>query len=258
MRKSKFASIIDSFMLAFSIFFLAQIAMQKLSANHSIKLTLSAILGAIFFMLFLRREKKRYENNKIKLKDKETYQKVKTMLTIMTKTERDDYLKKLLEKLNAPSDESNKQTIGFSFANTNTESFIQDIINTTQRKHYDKYYSIVNEKDSFTKTLEDYAKIRKQNIEIITHEDLFELMKKTNYLPNLSALEKVKISFKEKTKIFFQNLLYRRNSKGFFISGMMVFLTSLYMPFYKIYYQTVAFLLLSISSICLIFGKKNV
>ena len=235
--------------------------MQKIRIAHIIKLIISLTLSTTFFILYLKREKKRYENNKIKLKDKQKYELTILALSIMTTKERSVFLQNLFTKTQTSNQNSQIKTkFGFQYCEQSKDSIqssIQKIIDRTQRYNYEKFYAIIPNNDDSINILKKYSIIKSKNINILSMEDLYNMMKISNFFPETKHLEKEKLKLKEKTKIFFQNLLYKRNAKAFFFAGAMIFVTSLYLPFYKTYYLTMSFILLSIASICLIFGKKT-
>lgn len=263
MNKSRLASFLDSCLASSSSMFILIIIFSKLGFGLILRLILSAFISAIIFVVFYSREKRRYANQKLKIKEQKHFELVFLALDLMTTHEKKEFFKTLFNKLkqsitledNKPSKIMyNADNYFYGFQN---DDYIQKTIDETKANEFYAYYVLLKDNKMKSSVIEKYKALTQKNIIELSREELYSLMKKQDYFPDTTALLPVSLSFRTKSKLFFENLLYKRNYKGFFFSGLLIFVTSLYLPYYKNYYTTIAFVLFSVSAICLIFGKKH-
>lgn len=261
MTKSRLASFLDSCLITCCVVFITLLTLNKLKVPLILKLLICAVLGSITFILYSKREKKRYKNQQLKLRDKAQFNLTILKIELMSTSEKKEYFKELFKRLKSTLTENNSNISYNIYSLTNNSkpidtSLSQNIIDSTKNTAFDNYYVIILESDIKTQLIEKYAEIEQKNITFLYPEDLYAMIKKLNYLPDISGLEKTKTPFKENFKIMLSNLMYKRNSKSFFISALLLIFSSLFVPF-KAYYHTIAIILLTLCITCLIFGKKT-
>jgi len=260
MTKSRLASFLDSCLISSSVVFIMLILLSKLKLGLIIKLLISAILGGIVFILYSKREKKRYKNQQLKYKDQYKFNLTMLKLQLMTTREKQSYFNELFKKL-ASHEPQNNQNITYTlcFGEVNQKSadnnLLQKVIDQTKNKKELNHFVILLTNDINTSILEKYKEIEKKNITLLFPEDLYSLIKKHDYFPDISTLEKTSKPIKENIKTIFSNLLQKKNAKSFFFSALLILFSSLFVP-YKTYYKTISLILLLISTTCLIFGKN--
>jgi len=263
MNKSRLASFLDTCLVSFSCMFILIIIFSKLGFGLILRLILSAFLSAIIFVVFYAREKRRYVNQKLKIKEQKHFNLTFLAIDLMTTQEKKEFFKTLFNKIENTIILEDKQSSKIMynansyFSNSINDNYIQKTIDETKTNEFDTYYVLINDSKNKSSILEKHKEIIKKNIIELSREDLFTLMKKYDYFPNTTHIMPASLSIKAKSKLFFENLLYKRNYKGFFFSGLLIFITSLYLPYYKNYYTTISLILFSVSAICLIFGKKH-
>lgn len=260
MTKSRLASFLDACLISGSALIILIITFTKLKLPLLLKLIISTILASVIFILYIKREKKRYKNQQLKLKDKNTFSLIMLKLELMTTKEKQTYFSTLFKKLKSTLTDSN-QNISYnkqSFLMTSRENnskLTQSIIDDTKDKDFDNYYVFCIKQDINLETVQKYKQIEKKNISLIFPEDLYSLIKKVNYSPDISTLEKKKTTIKENLKTILSNLMYKKNAKSFFISGLLIIFSSLFTPF-KTYYYTISLILFSVAITCILWGKQ--
>ena len=257
MTKSRLASFLDACLISISVLIISLILASNFKLNIIVKLIISSIIASVCFMFYIKREKKRYKNQQIKAKDKTIYNQTIHTIKLMPSKEKQTYFNALFEKLKKQKELSN---VGYTIIPNSVinspQTALQTIIDETTENSYDSYYVILLENTLEHDLLNDYKISSKKNIILLETQDLYNLIKQQDSLPDLSRFEINKTSLKEKLKLILSNLFYKSNAKGFFISGLLLFISSLFVPFKK-YYYTLTIIMLTVSLLCLIFGKRQ-
>lgn len=260
MSKFKLINIIDSIFLIITIFFIVfawvQFFVRQLFLSCFI--TLILVCALIFFMRWLKtKQRLAYQ-----LKQTENAEFIKFKLTIQTmpNSQLIRYIKKLIPSAYSPKSlngdiyfTKNSYTHIFTFCYNQLldESTILNLIKTKKTTNLTIFCSSFN--NSATQIASAFKNIK---IGIITIEQLYQIFKQNNIKIDLSNIDlsKAKVSLKGIVK----NSLSRSHAKGYFISGLILLLTSLIVPF-KIYYVVFSSALFVLSILCKIkpIGKTN-
>ena len=131
---------------------------------------------------------------------------------------------------------------------------IDDIITIAKlSSSFDKIIISCNE---ISPSCSQYKELVGRNITLLNKYDTYlTLYKEYDYFPKTTEIQPVKqkISFKN----FLQRFFHRSKAKGYIFSGLIVLLSSLYLP-YSLYYKIVASVLLVFAIICFVLPSNNI
>jgi len=251
MIKSRLASFIDSCIIAIISLVFELIIIGYFIDNLLIKIIIASTISSCFFILYLKHEKKKYSNQKLKISEKNLAKEYNLHIKFMDTRSKIAFFTNLFTKY---TKKKNILNFGFNIDNiqgVNKPLILQNIIDKFSKKKYDIFFVIVNEPISVFDEIKTFANAHNFNIQIITNECLYIIMKEINCFPKQNNTKEIlKISKDEKIKTFFHNLFKRKNSKSFLVAGLSLVILSHFIPFSNHYkYFGYTFLILSLISL---------
>ena len=270
MIKSRLASFLDCTILTLSFSCIMLIILNGFHLTLITRLIISSILSSIIFVLVFSHEKKKYNSRRIELKNQKDYDLTMLALKFMTSEEKENLFMSLISKIKEtdtncssstqlPQQSENilynadTYTIGLSQTQT-----LLTLINNTKNVTFDTFYFFI-EDETQDSILLSFIKSTNKDIRIIHSPELYKLIQTHNISISTKDYEKAKKTRKERLKEAVHNLLYRKNTKSFFLVGVLLLVYSYFIPLisYKKYYLTISLILFSISIICMLFGKPT-
>ena len=169
-RKSRLASFLDACLVSSGIVLITLILLSRIKMNLLPKLLLSAVIASIAFMLYIKREKKRYINQQINLKDKVIFTKTIETIYYMTTQEKNTYFSSLFNKLETSEDYKNIKICYYllSLSNKEKEQVFQEIIDKSSNTKYDKFFLITLDENDLQNKIEKYKTYTNKNL-ILRH-----------------------------------------------------------------------------------------
>lgn len=256
MTKSKLAILFDSVLVSIILCFVLFLWIQRKLKNAFLSLFLCIFISILVFIAIFLRQIKKYNLNKLKLKDLKFAENCFSYLTFCKENEYIDFFKNLL---------SCKRITGFIFENTKFIFYI-NLKTTLSEKDFfiaNEYY-LLNTKN---KTLlfiqsnydEQFLKLMQSSPHkflIYNKSDLFNIMKSSNTFPIQRTTQAPKQPKLQILKIRLNSSLTKNKFKDFFISGLSLLTISLFIP-YSIYYLICGSTLITLSLICLLNKQKT-
>jgi len=251
MSRFKFVNIVDTIFISLATLLIIFAWIQFFIKNFLLSLLLSTALsiGVLFIIRYFK--SKKYSNQQTKLNQLSNLEIFKLAILTMPSTKLATIIKKLLPYKYLPH--TNKGDINFTKNNTtNTFTFyysndlnepkLLELIKTKPAQNLTIFCLNYSQE---VKTIA--TAFKNKHIELINIEQLFDIFNTKNISLDTSHIDltKHKITLKEILK----NTISRNKSKGYFISGLVLLLTSLIIP-YRIYYVVFSSILFILSLIC--------
>ena len=256
MEKSKFGRFLDTSAIAIIFAVICLILLRKyFNIVHSI--VLSIALSFVFVKIILHFQIRKYNKLNIKKQELKLVELTNIELRKLSRKEQLFYFVKVFRQ------DFIKVSNGFIVLKNAIIKPYLHLNKITEEQIFECYaYSrqtnnsceeitlICNDFTSQAKTL---AKSLNNKITFLPPALTYSVLKKYNALPTLpEQAKKVKLT----PIILIKSSFVRKQSKNFIISGLLLYFTSLFVP-YTAYYLTTASILLIFGLTCLIFGKKD-
>ncbi len=251
MSRFKFVNIVDSLFISVVIFFIIFAWIQFFVKNILLSLFLSAIFSSLAILFIRWLKAKKYTSTQNKLTQSSKLASFKIAIQSMPHQKLITLIKKLIPA------EYNPKTIkgDISFVKNNSSTIftfyylgeLNDImlLNIIKNKTADKFVIFCS---NFNQEADIIARsLKNKNIDIINLEQLYEIFNKNNISVDTGHIDlnKHKITLKGILK----NSISRNKSKSYFVSGLVLLLTSLIVPF-KLYYVIISSILFVLSLLC--------
>ena len=257
MSKFKIVNIVDLIFIAFATFLIIFAWVQFFVKNILLSLFISATLSISILLVFNYFKSKKQLKKQALFASQTKFLKFKLAIQTMSNQNLIKLIKKLIP---SPSTTTTKGDIRFIkdeivylltffYCYELNSLKLMDLIKTKNCSHLIVFCS------SFNKDAEQIStSFKNKQITLISLEQLYDLCNKKGIDVDISNinLSKSKITIKTLLK----TLVSRHNSKGYFISGLVILFTSLLIP-YRIYYVVVSSILFILSALCRFKPVKN-
>lgn len=258
MPQTKLGRFIDNISIAFCSTIVFLVWIKKIINNAYISLFISMSLSFILIKIIKHFQNKKLKKLNIKKEETNNILQCNKALRMMQLNKQVSFIKKLFKNQKV------KQKNFMLF--TEDYCIINQLNNdlTTTEKIYESYQNMQNLKNENIKNIiiignkispeanllmGEFNNIK---IEFISPIELYSLMKNANKYP-CTINQKTQ---KNKFKLQIKPLFMKKSAKLFFRCGLLLYISSLFVPYFK-YYIISASILLILSIICLIFGKKE-
>ncbi len=256
MQKSRLASLIDTLIVSASCTFLTLIISQKLSNNLMTRLLLSSLTGVLVFCAFFKREKNKYKNQQLKLKEEKHMKNCILAFLSMENNAQIAFLNTILEKSKHAKNSKNFCIFSDLCAPQTTLQSLSNFLQNKKQSHLDLCFVITNSMTNDAKDLMNFAsEFLQTKFELISPTSLYLLMKNQNTFPQKMP-EPENTSSLKKIKTLFSDTFTRKRAKHYFLLSVALTISSLLLPFHK-YYFVFACIALSLTIVTLIFGKPT-
>jgi hypothetical protein len=251
MSKFKFINIVDIIFISIATFLILFAWVQFFVKNLITSLMLSTLLTIAILTIFRWLKIKKYNNLQFDINRKQDLASFRLAVQTMPTNKLATLIKKLLpieylakiEKGDIIFIKDNvKNIFTFHYSSELTETQLLNIIKTKNTPKLTIFCT------SYTGEVKLIANAFKNiQVELVDIEELFEIFNKNNIKIDTSHIDlnKPKVTLKQ----IFKNSISRNKSKPYFISGLILLLTSLIIP-YKIYYVIFSSILLILSLVC--------
>ena len=256
MEKSRFGRFLDTTALAIIFYILVLSILGKyFIVVHS--LVLSLALTFVFIKIVLHFQNKKYEKLNIKKQELKLIKLTNIEVRKLTKKEQFYFFVKALGQdvittWNSFILVNNVVIKPTLYINKITEENIFETYAQVKliKNKYEEVAILCND---YTPEAKSLAKTLDKKIVLLTPPAIYSVLKKYNYLPPLpEETKKVRLT----PRVLFQSSFVKKQAKSFIISGLLLYFTSLFIP-YTTYYLITASILLLFGLTCLIFGKRE-
>lgn len=250
MSKTKISIILDCFLITMAIFVMGFIWLNRYIKNAIYTFITCIFLSFFVFFILFKHFLKKFNLNSIKNKELKFADKCFSSLLLSDQSTSNTFFEKLL---NAEHISKNfyKNENSYFYVNVKSVLTSKDFIDANEfylEQQTDKPLCFLCK--TFDTSFSELVSLSEIEYNVFSASDVFLLMKSKNQFPVIQEAQISRLDKLKKAKSKFLSTLSRKHFKSFFLSGMSLFLISIFVPFTS-YYMIFGTVLLILSIICL-------